>query len=181
MTRQETLNAIYSHLKETGKVKHKRDFAQKINFDYAGVSSALHGNARYLTNGLFSKIQVIFPEEIKLFPVEDLKTDVNFKPKVRRTIVPKQITSSTALGCDMSDSVIRQEILKPSQSPKSISSDAVASVSLSRHQTDLIRLLNDQQELLSKSQDQTTMAIKMVGQLSEEIRKMNELLVSKYL
>lgn len=59
--RQNLLNQIFSELQGQAVVKNKKDFAEKVHYDYCCMSSAFNGNHRYLTDKLFYKVFSAFP------------------------------------------------------------------------------------------------------------------------
>lgn len=56
------LNQIYSELQGRSVVKNRRDFADRVHYDYCCMSSALNGNPKYLTDKLFRKVFSAFNE-----------------------------------------------------------------------------------------------------------------------
>lgn len=56
LERQKRLNEVYEHLHDHWSVHTKGDFADKIGYARAYVSSALNGNEKYLTDKLFIRI-----------------------------------------------------------------------------------------------------------------------------
>ena len=56
LERQKRLNEVYEHLHDHWSVHTKGDFADKIGYARAYVSSALNGNEKYLTDKLFISI-----------------------------------------------------------------------------------------------------------------------------
>lgn len=53
---EERLQKAYNYLKYIGLVKTQKDFAEKIGTKNVSMSHAMHGNPRYLTKSLFSKV-----------------------------------------------------------------------------------------------------------------------------
>lgn len=53
---KERLQKTYNYLKYIGLVKTQKDFAEKIGTKNVSMSHAMHGNPRYLTKSLFSKV-----------------------------------------------------------------------------------------------------------------------------
>lgn len=53
---EEKLQKTYNYLKYIGLVKTQKDFAEKIGTKNVSMSHAMHGNPRYLTKSLFSKV-----------------------------------------------------------------------------------------------------------------------------
>jgi hypothetical protein len=60
--RKERLNEVYEHLHNKCGVHTKAEFADKIQYARAYVSSALNGNEKYLTDKLFRSICEKFPQ-----------------------------------------------------------------------------------------------------------------------
>ncbi|MDR1199282.1 MAG: hypothetical protein LBK94_09795 [Prevotellaceae bacterium] len=61
-TKTEKLNEVYEYIRTLGEIHTKKDFANKIEFDKANLSSAFNGDERYLTDGLFKKICEKYPD-----------------------------------------------------------------------------------------------------------------------
>ena len=61
MDREDRLNEVYEYVHEYFNIHTKKDFAEKINYDRAYISSAMNGNERYLTDKLFRSICEVFP------------------------------------------------------------------------------------------------------------------------
>lgn len=62
LERKERLNEVYEHLHNQCGVHTKAEFADKIKYARAYVSSALNGNEKYLTDKLFRSICDKFPQ-----------------------------------------------------------------------------------------------------------------------
>lgn len=62
LERQKRLNEVYEHLHNHCGVHTKAEFADKIQYARAYVSSALNGNEKYLTEKLFRSICEKFPQ-----------------------------------------------------------------------------------------------------------------------
>jgi hypothetical protein len=60
LERQKRLNEVYEHLHNYCNVHTKGDFADKISYARAYISSALNGNEKYLTDKLFMKICEVY-------------------------------------------------------------------------------------------------------------------------
>lgn len=56
LERQKRLNEVYEHLHNHFGVHTKGDFADKVKYARAYISSALNGNEKYLTDKLFTQI-----------------------------------------------------------------------------------------------------------------------------
>ena len=61
LDRAKILNEIYEHLHNNMGIHTKGEFADKIGYARAYISSALNGNERYLTEKLFRSICDVFP------------------------------------------------------------------------------------------------------------------------
>ena len=61
MTDQELLNKTFLFLQFTDQVNNRKDFAEKIGYDYSNLSNAFNGKERYLNSTLFSRIEDTFP------------------------------------------------------------------------------------------------------------------------
>lgn len=85
LERQKRLNEVYEHLHNHWSVHTKAEFADKIGYARAYVSSALNGNEKYLTDklfisicekykGLFNLNYLLYGKGQLLTPEEDAKT-----------------------------------------------------------------------------------------------------------
>lgn len=61
MNRQEILIMVYDYLRSIGVVHTKKELAEKIGFEQTNLSSAFSGSHKYLTDGLFERIDTAFP------------------------------------------------------------------------------------------------------------------------
>ena len=59
--RKERLNAVYNYLHDNLGVHTKYEFADKIGYARAYLSSAINGNKKYLTDKLFKNICAVYP------------------------------------------------------------------------------------------------------------------------
>lgn len=66
MSRKDRLNEVYEYVRSHYPVHTKNDFADKIKYHRTYVSSAMHGNDRYLTDKLFINICEAFPDTFNL-------------------------------------------------------------------------------------------------------------------
>lgn len=66
LERQKRLNEVYAHLYNHLGVHNKGDFADKIQYARAYISSAMNGNERYLTDKLFRSICEAYPNVFNL-------------------------------------------------------------------------------------------------------------------
>ena len=62
MTRQEILTTVYNKLRFTGAVKTRREFSDRLDYNYTCLSAAMNGEERYLTDRFFKKIAREFPQ-----------------------------------------------------------------------------------------------------------------------
>ena len=62
MEKNEILQNIYNKLRFSGAVRSKRDFAEKIDYNYTSTSAAFNGTERYLTDRFFTRILRAFPQ-----------------------------------------------------------------------------------------------------------------------
>ena len=62
MTKQQILQNIYNKLQETGAVRNRQDFAEKIAYNYTCTSAALNGAERYLNDRFFTRVLRAFPQ-----------------------------------------------------------------------------------------------------------------------
>lgn len=61
-TKQDILINIYNKLRFAGIVLSRKDFAEKLEYNYTCISSAFGGSERYLNNKFFAKIIKTFPQ-----------------------------------------------------------------------------------------------------------------------
>lgn len=61
MTDQELLNKTFLLLQFTDQVSSRKEFAEKIGYDYSNLSNAFNGKGSYLNSTLFSRIETAFP------------------------------------------------------------------------------------------------------------------------
>lgn len=66
MSRKDRLNEVYEYVRSHYPVHTKNDFADKIKYHRTYISSAMHGNDRYLTDKLFINICEAFPDTFNL-------------------------------------------------------------------------------------------------------------------
>lgn len=66
MSRKDRLNEVYEYVRSHHPVHTKNDFADKIKYHRTYISSAMHGNDRYLTDKLFMNICEAFPDTFNL-------------------------------------------------------------------------------------------------------------------
>ncbi len=66
MSRKDRLNEVYEYVRSHYPVHTKNDFADKIKYHRTYISSAMHGNERYLTDKLFVNICEAFPDTFNL-------------------------------------------------------------------------------------------------------------------
>lgn len=66
MSRKDRLNEVYEYVRSHYPVHTKNDFADKIKYHRTYISSAMHGNERYLTDKLFVNICEAFPDTFDL-------------------------------------------------------------------------------------------------------------------
>lgn len=66
MSRKDRLNEVYEYVRSHFPVHTKNDFADKIKYHRTYISSAMHGNEKYLTDKLFMNICETFPNVFNL-------------------------------------------------------------------------------------------------------------------
>lgn len=71
MSRKDRLNEVYEYVRSHFPVHTKNDFADKLKYHRTYISSAMHGNEKYLTDKLFMNICETFPN---VFDLEYLLT-----------------------------------------------------------------------------------------------------------
>lgn len=59
---KDRLSAVYDYLRYVKIVSSQKDFAAKIGINKASMSSAMNGEDKYLTTGLFGRIHNCFPQ-----------------------------------------------------------------------------------------------------------------------
>ena len=59
---KDRLSAVYDYLRYVKIVSNQKDFAAKIGINKASMSSAMNGEDKYLTTGLFGRIHNSFPQ-----------------------------------------------------------------------------------------------------------------------
>ena len=66
MSRKDRLNEVYEYVRSHFPVHTKNDFADKLKYHRTYISSAMHGNEKYLTDKLFMNICETFPNVFNL-------------------------------------------------------------------------------------------------------------------
>lgn len=66
MSRKDRLNEVYEYVRSHYPVHTKNDFADKIKYHRTYISSAMHGNEKYLTDKLFMNICEAYPDVFNL-------------------------------------------------------------------------------------------------------------------
>lgn len=61
MSRKDRLNEVYEYVRSHFPVHTKNDFADKLKYHRTYISSAMHGNEKYLTDKLFTNICEAYP------------------------------------------------------------------------------------------------------------------------
>lgn len=64
---KDRLSAVYDYLRYVKIVSSQKDFAAKIGINKASMSSAMNGEEKYLTTGLFGRIHNKFPQFNKVW------------------------------------------------------------------------------------------------------------------
>lgn len=85
MTKLERLNSIYAYLRNSGVLHTQKQFADIIGSNKSNLSSAFSGDNKYLTDGLFLKIESAFPN---IFDSNWLKTGEGEMLKTSGSPVP---------------------------------------------------------------------------------------------
>lgn len=96
MTDQELLNKTLLFLQFTDQVDSRKDFAEKIGYDYSNLSNALKGKDRYLTDNLFSRIEDAFPGA--LLKVQDQAAEYSVKSTPQSVLLIPNEARGGALG-----------------------------------------------------------------------------------
>ena len=71
MDKKETINYLFEQIRSAGYCKTQRDFAAILGINEKGLSSAMNGNEKYLTDSLVKKITKFYEENVSK---EGLKT-----------------------------------------------------------------------------------------------------------
>ena len=66
MSRKDRINEVYEYVRSHFPVHTKNDFADKLKYHRTYISSAMHGNEKYLTDKLFMNICETFPNVFNL-------------------------------------------------------------------------------------------------------------------
>ena len=66
MSRKDRLNEVYEYVRSHYPIHTKNDFADKIKYHRTYISSAMHGNEKYLTDKLFMNICEAYPDVFNL-------------------------------------------------------------------------------------------------------------------
>ena len=66
MSRKDRLNEVYEYVRSHFPVHTKNDFADKLKYHRTYISSAMHGNEKYLTDKLFTNICEAYPGTFNL-------------------------------------------------------------------------------------------------------------------
>ena len=72
MDKKELLGRCFFVLNNRGLVRDKKDFASQIGFAYTNLSNAFSGKEKYLTDGLFQRIEAAFPNILTEIQTNDL-------------------------------------------------------------------------------------------------------------
>lgn len=71
MDKKETINYLFEQIRSAGYCKTQRDFAAILGINEKGLSSAMNGNEKYLTDSLVKKVTKFYEENVSK---EGLKT-----------------------------------------------------------------------------------------------------------
>ena len=88
MSRKDRLLEVYEYVRTHYPVHTKNDFAEKIKYHRTYISSAMHGNERYLTDKLFTNICEAFPD---VFNLDYLLTGNGQLLAIREEVTNKEI------------------------------------------------------------------------------------------
>lgn len=88
MSRKDRLNEVYEYVRSHFPVHTKNDFADKLKYHRTYISSAMHGNEKYLTDKLFMNICETFPN---VFNLEYLLTGNGQLLAIREEVTNEEI------------------------------------------------------------------------------------------
>lgn len=102
LDRQKRLNEVYEHLHNHFGVHTKGEFADKVKYARAYISSAMNGNEKYLTDKLFANISEAYPGVFNLdylltgdgellTPEEDVKSSELANTTSNQTVIDNLI------------------------------------------------------------------------------------------
>lgn len=102
LDRQKRLNEVYEHLHNHFGVHTKGEFADKVKYARAYISSAMNGNEKYLTDKLFANISEAYPGVFNLdylltgdgdllTPEEDVKSSELANTASNQTVIDNLI------------------------------------------------------------------------------------------
>ena len=70
-SKQEKINRIFGQLKESGRIRNKKEFAALLGVEYTNLVSAMNGNPKSLTDSLVAKAAGLLTTTNQLIPPED--------------------------------------------------------------------------------------------------------------
>lgn len=109
MTDQELLNKTFLLLQFTDQVSSRRDFAEKIGYDYSNLSNAFNGKGNYLNSSLFSRIETAFPGA--MMKVQNQAAEYTAKAQTNTVMLIPHEARGGSLG-DFADGVMGYECEK---------------------------------------------------------------------
>lgn len=89
MEKKETLNYIFEQVRAAGLAKTQKDFAELLGINRNGLSAALNGDEKYLTDSLVNKAIRFFEENIKK------NEDGSIYPKASLPVIPTEAMAGT--------------------------------------------------------------------------------------
>ena len=128
MSRKDRLNEVYEYVRSHFPVHTKNDFADKLKYHRTYISSAMHGNERYLTDKLFMNICETFPNVFNLDYLlhghGQLLTirEESEKEEIEKQYNPQPIDQSSLVNAALAakDQVIAQMELRLSEKDETI-------------------------------------------------------------
>ena len=145
MTKQEILMNIYNKLRVTGAIRTRQDFAEKIGYNYSCTSAALNGVERYLNDRFFTRILKAFPQVSEDYVRTGEGQVLEADPDTG------EVLERTGSG------------IVPLTDPR-----PTATAMVER----MLDVLNEQQSLMRRQQEQTETALEQTSRLIEIIRTM---------
>lgn len=149
MSKQQILQNIYNKLQETGAVRNRQDFSEKIAYNYTCTSAALNGAERYLNDRFFTRVLRAFPQ------VSEEYVRTGQGPVLNVDTVTGEVMAPQATG------------ILPFTEQQPVAPAGYA-VDVER----VLTSIGEQQELTRRAQEQIQRALEQVDKLIEIIRSM---------
>ena len=154
MLKQEILQIVFDKLRFAGAVRSKREFAEKIDYNYTSLSAAFNGEPRYLNDRFFSRILRAFPQVSETF----IRTGEGPVLLDADPMTGEVYDNTGGTGINPIPSA-----QQPQPHPQSYTVDMES----------VMAALTEQQELTRRQQEQTEKALSQIDKLIEIIRTMS--------